>query len=155
MSFAVLISGTFIVTNVNAEKELEMLVSPIIPRVFPLNEPSDHLVVRDVKNSPVWTGAKFPIEGLDFVEGNGYHIIAKKSDDFRPIDNKKYELVEVKHIFKPHEPYSSKSLCAPGYQAFQGQCVFASICSTDAYPGKPVLGMLQNRTTFDLYSKEK
>ena len=120
-----------------AEKEIEMLVGPYIPRLFPLNEPSDHLVVRDIKNSPVWGGAKNPIVGLDFVEGNGYHIIVKRSDDFRSIDNKKYELVEVKHIFKPHEPYSSKDLCAPGYQAFEGQCVFAYVCNADAYPGRP------------------
>ena len=137
MSFAVLISGTFLVTSVNAEKQLELLVSPIIPRLFPLNEPSDSLVVRDVKNSPVWNGAKIPIEGLDFVEGNAYHIIAKRSDDFRPIDNKKYELVEVKNVFKPHKPYSWKGLCAPGYQTFQGQCIFASVCNEDAYPGRP------------------
>ncbi len=132
-----LILFAFGISPVFAEKEIEMLVGPYIPRTFPLNEPSDHLVVRDVKYSPVWTGAKNPIEGLDFVEGNGYHIIAKQSDDFRPIDNKKYELVKVKHIFKPHEPYSSKDLCAPGYQTFQGQCVFAFVCTTDAYPGRP------------------
>ena len=137
MFFAVLISGIFLTASVNAEKEIEMLIGPYIPRTVPLNEPSDHLMVRDVKNSPVWTGAKNPIEGLDFVEGNGYHIIVKKSDDFRPIDNKKYELVEVKHIFKPHEPYSSKNLCAPGYQEFQGQCKFSPVCSADAYPGRP------------------
>ena len=134
MGFVIFAFG---ISPVLAEKELEMLVSPIIPRLVPNNEPSDHLVVRDVKNSPVWGGAKNPIEGLDFVEGNMYHIIAKRADDFRPIDNKKYELVEIKHIFKPHEPYSLKSLCAPGYQTFQRQCVFASVCNADAYPGRP------------------
>ena len=132
-----LVIFAFEISTVFAEKEIEMLVGPIIPRTFPLNEPSDHLVVRDIKNSPVWTGAKNPIEGLDFVEGNGYHIIVKRSEDFRPIDNKKYELVEVKHIFKPHKPYSWKGLCAPGYQTFEGQCIFASRCNADAYPGRP------------------
>jgi len=82
-------------------------------------------------------GAKNPIEGLDFVEGNAYHIFAKRSDDFSFIGNKKYELVEVKHVFKPHKPYSWKNLCAPGYQTFHGECVFAFRCNEDAYPGRP------------------
>ena len=75
--FAVLIPGTFFVTNINAEKQLELLVSPIIPRLIPSNEPSDSLIIRDIKNSPVWDGAKFPIEGLDFVEGTHITLLQK------------------------------------------------------------------------------
>ena len=71
MFFAVLISGTFLTTSVNAEKEIEMLVGPYIPRTVPLNEPSDHLVVRDVKNSPVWTGAKNPMKDLTLLKETG------------------------------------------------------------------------------------
>lgn len=139
MFFVVLISGTFLIININAEQQLELLVSPIIPRTLPSDEPLDLLIIRDVKNSPVWDGAQFPIVGLDFVEGNTYHIIAKRSDDFSFFGNKKYELVEVKQIFKSHEPYSWKSLCAPGYTTTwtSENCVFAFRCSEHAYPGKP------------------
>ena len=120
-------------------KQLELLVSPIIPKLIPSDEPVDSLIIRDIKNSPVWGAAQFPIVGLDFVEGNTYHIIAKKSEDFNPLGNNKYELIEIKHIFKPHEPYSWKSLCAPGYfiDPLGNDCVFAFRCSEDAYPGKP------------------
>ena len=96
-------------------EQLELLVSPIIPKLMPSGEPVDSLIIRDIKNSPVWGAAQFPIAGLDFVEGNTYHIVAKKSEDFSPLENNRYELIEVKHVFKPHEPYSWKSLCAPGY----------------------------------------
>ena len=120
-------------------EQLELLVSPIIPKLIPSGEPVDSLIIRDIKNSPVWGAAQFPIVGLDFVEGNTYHIIAKKSEQFSPLGNDKYELIEIKHIFKPHEPYSWKSLCAPGYivDPLGDDCVFAFRCSEDAYPGKP------------------
>ena len=121
-----------------AEKEIEMLVSPIVPRLIPSNEPVDSLIVRDIRSSPVWDGAQKPIVGLDFVEGNAYHIIAKKADSFQIFGNKKYELVEIIQIFKPHKPYSWKSLCVPGYLTSpDGDCVFAFRCSEVAYPGKP------------------
>ena len=132
--------GVFVIgiPLVFAEEQLEILVSPIIPKLVHSNEPVNSLIIRDIKNSPVWDGAQFPIVGLDFVEGNAYHIIAKKSDDFVPFGNKKYELIEIKHIFKPHEPYSWKSQCVPGYITWNdGNCVFAFRCSEHAYPGKP------------------
>ncbi len=138
---AILVSGTFLISNISAEKQLELLVSPIIPKLVHSDEPVDSLIIRDVNNSPVWDGALYPIVGIDFVEGNAYHIIAKKSDDFQFPENKKYELIEIKHIFKPHKPYSWKSLCAPGYliDPHGDDCVFVFRCSEDAYPGRPCI----------------
>ena len=134
------IFGVFVlgVPSVFAEEQLELLVSPVVPKLVPSGEPAGTLIVRDIENNLLWEAAHYPIVGLDFVEGNTYHIVAKKSFDFAPFEAKKYELVEIKQIFKPHEPYSWKSQCAPGYITWtDGNCVFAFRCSEHAYPGKP------------------
>ena len=117
--------------------ELEILVSPVIPKYADTGEPTGALIIRDIHNNLVWESAKDPIIGLDFVEGNAYHIIAKKLFTIPLAEPQKYELVEIKQVFKSHEPYSWKSLCVPGYISIHGTCSFAFRCSEYAYPGKP------------------
>ncbi len=116
--------------------DLEILVSPVIPRILPSGEPTGTLIIRDIHNNLVWESAKDPIIGLDFVEGNAYHVIVKKTDSFQILGDKEYELVQTKQVFKSHEPYSWKDLCVPGYISIHGTCVFAFRCSEYAYPGK-------------------
>ena len=118
-------------------EELEILVSPVIPRLAPSGEPTGTLIIRDIHHSFVWEAATDPIIGLDFVEGNTYHIIAKKTDNFQLLGDKEYELVETIKVFKPHKPYSWKGLCVPGYISIHNTCSFAFRCSEYAYPGKP------------------
>ena len=117
--------------------ELEILVSPVIPKYAGTGEPTGTLIIRDIHNNLVWEAAKDPIIGLDFVEGTAYHIIAKKTNSFQIFGDKEYELVETKNVFMSHEPYSWKSLCVPGYISIHGTCSFAFRCSEYAYPGKP------------------
>ena len=117
--------------------ELEILVSPVIPKYASTGEPTGTLIIRDIHNNLVWEAAKDPIIGLDFVEGTAYHIIAKKTDSFQIFGDKEYELIETKSVFKSHEPYSWKGLCVPGYISIHGTCSFAFRCSEYAYPGKP------------------
>ena len=53
------------------------------------------------------------------------------------VQHQQFELVEIKQVFKPHEPYSWKGLCVPGYISIHGTCEFGFRCSEYAYPGKP------------------
>ena len=117
--------------------ELEILVSPVLPKNAVTSEPFGTLIIRDIHNNLVWESAKDPIVGLDFVEGTAYHIVAKKLFGLPLVEPQKYELVEIKQVFKSHEPYSWKGLCVPGYMSIHGTCSFAFRCSEYAYPGKP------------------
>ena len=121
----------------HAFAELEILVSPVIPKYADTGEPVGTLIIRDIHNNLVWEAAKDPIIGLDFAEGIAYHIVAEKADSFQIFGTKEYNLVETKMVFKSHESYSWKSLCVPGYISIHGICSFAFRCSEYAYPGKP------------------
>ena len=121
----------------HAYAELEILVSPIIPKYLDTDENTGILLVRDIHNNLVWESAKDPIIGLDFVEGTAYHIIAKKLFTVPLVQPQEYELVEIKQVFQSHEPYSWKGLCVPGYILTHGTCAFAFRCSEYSYPGKP------------------
>ena len=136
--FVLLAITAFVISPAFAEEQLELLISPLIAKILVPGAPYDAFIIRDVKNSLTWDMASIPIDGLDYVEGNTYHIIAKKSDDFTFPLNKKYDLIEIKQVFKSHKPYSLKNLCLPGYHVWtDGNCVFAFRCSEYAYPGKP------------------
>ena len=133
------VSSAFAVFPVLAEEQLDLLVSPLIERTIdPHVEPTQQnevFIVRDVKNSLLWHIAYPKIDRLDYVEGNTYLISAKKSFTLPLIEPPKYELVEIKHVFKSHKPYNNT--CVPGYHVWtDGNCVFAFRCSEYAYPGK-------------------
>ena len=49
--------------------ELEILVSPVLPKNAVTSESFDTLIIRDIHNNLVWESAKNPIVGLDFEEG--------------------------------------------------------------------------------------
>ena len=131
------IAGLSVFGMSSAFAELEILVSPIIPRYADTDESAGILIVRDIRNNLVWESAKDPIIGLDSVEGTAYHIIAKKLFTVPLVQPQEYELVEIKQVFKSHEPYSWKGLCVPGYISIHNTCAFAFRCSEYSYPGKP------------------
>ena len=116
--------------------ELEILVSPVLPKNAVTSEPFDTLIIRDIHNNLVWESAKDPIIGLNFEEGTAYHITAKKLFTVPLVQPQEYELVEIKQVFKSHEPYSWKNLCVPGYISINNICSFAFRCSEYSYPGK-------------------
>ncbi|MCH9658681.1 hypothetical protein K0U27_08355 [archaeon] len=133
----VVVVGLSIFGMTSAFAELEILVSPIIPRYVDMDETTGILIVRDIHHNLVWESAKDPIVGLDFVEGTAYHITAKKLFTVPLVQPQEYELIEIKQVFKSHEPYSWKGLCVPGYISIHGTCTFAFRCSEYSYPGKP------------------
>jgi hypothetical protein len=122
-----------------AEASIELLVSPIVGRTLDphleASEQRENFIVRDIENSLLWHTAYPEIEGLDYVEGNTYLISAKKSPTIPLVESPKYELIELKQVFKSHKPY--ENTCAPGYHIWRGgDCVFGFRCGEYAYPGK-------------------
>ena len=134
-----MIIGLFVfgMHSVFAEEPLDLLISPLIGEIHVPGYPSDVFIIRDIKNSLTWELTHPKIEGLDYVEGNTYLISVKKLLTLPLVEYSKYELIEIKQVFKSHEPYSWKSLCVPGYHVWiDGNCVFSFRCSEYAYPGK-------------------
>ncbi len=121
-----------------AEEQLDLLISPLVGEIHVPGFPSDVFIIRDIKNSLTWELTYPEIEGLDYVEGNTYLISAKKLFILPLAEYPKYKLIEIKQIFKSHEPYSWKNICIPGYNVWIDEnCVFAFRCGEYAYPGKP------------------
>ncbi len=119
------------------EEPLDLLISPLIGEIHVSGFTSDVFIIRDVKNSLTWELTYPEIEVLDYVEGNTYLISVKKLFTLPLVGYPKYKLIEIKQIFKSHEPYSWKSICILGYHVWtDGNCVFAFRCSEYACPGK-------------------
>ena len=118
-------------------EELEILVSPIRPTFVGAEEPLDMLIIRDIEHNLGWEDAQYPIIDLEFVKGNAYHITVNRLLSVPFVQHPQFELVEIKQVFKSHEPYSWKGLCVPGYISIHGTCEFGFRCSEYAYPGKP------------------
>jgi hypothetical protein len=135
LMMAMLALFAFGMSPVFAEETIDLLVSPLIGKILDPNGHYEVFIVRDVKNSLGWHSAHPDIDGLDYVERNTYLISAKKSFTFPLVEPPKYELVEIKRVFKSHTPYNNA--CAPGYHVWvDGDCVFAFRCSEHTYPGK-------------------